>query len=230
VQQRWLVPLTAPKGRVAPRYLLCLPSASRTVEPSASDTVDDGNSPADDGNSPADDGNSPADGPNCSSNYNSDNNNNTARDAGGNMIFTTEDRKPDSNENLADRLRGLGVDWTDYEVGEAVRRLTKVFGADAASLTPAVAVLTSLATRHPRPVERIGAYLAKIASESGDDGLRALRPQDGPRKRSAAPPTRPDWCGRCFEPSRRIEDADTGADRGKCPRCHPDSAPAEVAA
>jgi len=30
----------------------------------------------------------------------------------------------------------------------------------------------------------------------------------------------PDWCGAC-SPARRVEDPDTGADLGACPRCHP---------
>jgi hypothetical protein len=49
---------------------------------------------------------------------------------------------------------------------------------------------------------------------------KAIRNDPDPVKRFLGHNPPPPWCGECT-PYRRLEDPETGADAGQCPRCHP---------
>ncbi len=98
------------------------------------------------------------------------------------MIVTPEDRQPDSDEALADRLRGRGVSWPDSDVRSALGRLVELLGGGAGAHGLAAGVLTALASRRwPRPICSLGAYLGRL----DDDQLLGLREVRGVRARAA---------------------------------------------
>lgn len=62
-------------------------------------------------------------------------------------------------------------------------------------------------------------YLKQLS----DDELRDLAHDEldrSDRTSRVGSPTRPSWCGECYEATRRLEHPDTGQDLGPCPKCH----------
>lgn len=88
------------------------------------------------------------------------------------MIVTAEDREPDSPAALADRLRGLGVDWHDDDVRTALVRIATALGDDARAEGEAAGMLTALASRTgPNRVRSI----TRLLSAVDDEQLLAMR-------------------------------------------------------
>lgn len=124
------------------------------------------------------------------------------------MIIVPEDRQPDSDASTADRLRGLGVQWSDGEVHTAMVRVTDLLGGGAAAHGQARALLDRLAGRST-PVRSLTAYLGKLT----DEQLVALvDPARAPQ------PSKPLGCESC---RRGWLDEDAEGRPVPCPTCKP---------
>ncbi len=68
-------------------------------------------------------------------------------------------------------------------------------------------------------VRRAKTSRAGYMKSLSNDELRAIAEQE--RQQRDETWSRPPWCGECYEPTRRLEHPDDGADLGECPTCHP---------